>query len=178
MIIKKSWSRCADWESQTSAFVQRSGSLEQGSAAAGSSRRLRLNQEARSATSVQKIFCRYPPIGLIFRGRRRVSVGSRALLHFYLWCLRFPELLLTASKVKCLSGWCHLQVRRVGGQREQWRLSYNPSCLFTGATLNSALFSALVGREKKTNKPLFLFHSGFFFSPHKRFELYFRRATL
>lgn len=151
------------------------------------SRRLWSNREAPSMTSVtfwawrRFVFCRNKCTRwsscFKFRGTRRVSAGSRSLLHFYLCCLHFPELFLSASKEKCLSCGCHLQVRRVGGQREQWRLSYNPFCLLTGATLNSALFSALVGREKKNkHQPLFLFHSGFF--PHKSFELYFRRAAL
>lgn len=144
------------------------------------SRRLWANQEAFWARR-RFVFCRNKCTCcwscFKFRGPRRVSAGSRSVLHFYLCCLHFPELFLSASNKKCLSCWCHLQVRRVGGQREQWRLSYNPSCLLTGATLNSALFSALVGRKRKqTSASLSSFIVDFF--PHKSFEMYFRRAAL
>lgn len=107
--------------------------------------------------------------------------SSRLLCFYFCYSLpTFPRELFDNLLSWLLSplGYMCRWTERAPPVRIERMLSRNPSCLFfffTGAALNSGLFSALVGAK---NQPLVLFYDGFFsFLPScESFELHCKKA--
>lgn len=185
--------------------------LEQGSAAAAraDSRRLWFNREAPSMTSVTLWAWRrfgehiYSLIQLVmipvnqqefnvlrhqvshFKFRRKFTASpySFSLSPLLLFLLpTFPRDLFDSLQ-RAGAGWCHLQVRCVGGRRafpvEEWRLSYNPVLSFYWSCIEFwSIFCSCRCKKKKEKISLSSSFIVDFSFPHESFELHLKAADL